>query len=495
MKNYVLQEEVFNIYITKESSNPLEYLLYEVCAYCNKGQHVVQLFNSLKFLHGFRNPFQYQSSFKGEFYGATLKIGSNIIFPAVFPIGITKQNKPIYAGSHYLLLETIAKSLNFKPVITAPADGRACWNATKEGQYFIVGYCQMLKEKMVELSGFADYQDPNGHSHIYFHPSPVIYTIKTVIISARQEVIKEVLAPTDSIGTALLMAVVASVLAISLCLWKIQNYMPVRRRDNLCGIIFQTITTLCLEPLTIRNMSNAKRIALGVWIICSYFVISLIFGEITSMTASPRFEGVTINSIEDMKVNNMSWISFPLYGYDGVFQKKLPQQAERSRRMFLHEGLKFVLDHPKEYVYIAAKEVVDPVIQMYFWDGEGKNPFHFSPPVPKVQEGNIIVVQRKDSPFHSVIDQKILNIVASGLFAFKFGPETLKFVPKFKDGKQNSKMEEEKDKPLTFTLAHLKPSLIVAFCIWMVGVTAFIIELYFPRLYAVIAPIPDLPKQ
>ena len=367
----------------------------------------------------------------------------------------------MYAGTEYLLVETIAKSLNFHPVFIEPSDNRACFKYTQVMAPTIVGYCKMLKEKIVALAGFPDYESINSLEH--FHTSPSYYSMKQILVSAHQQVIKQGLAPSEAISMSLLIPLLVSILAVAISLSIIQRFMPDGRGDTFSGILFNVISLVCLEAIQTGPLNDPNKIILGVWMVCSFIVISLIFGEITSMTAAPKIEGMVINSFDDMKLYDVSWIVWPLQKYDDAVKILLPKLAKRRKEMFFRDGLQFVLDNPTEYVFITPKEPIEPLIQMYFWAGKGQSPFHFSPPLDGFgfPQANMVILQRKDSPYRHAIDKAVSQVIASGIFRFKFASETLKILPKFKGNENSNSKGVVEAKKLTMTIGHLLPSLMV----------------------------------
>ena len=88
LKNHILTSGLFNIYLIKKSSNPQVYLLYEVCAFCSEGKHLLRYHKGWQQGTGFITPFKFTSSFKNSFFGAKISVGTLIYPPVIFPIGI-----------------------------------------------------------------------------------------------------------------------------------------------------------------------------------------------------------------------------------------------------------------------------------------------------------------------------------------------------------------------------------------------------------------------
>ena len=58
----------------------------------------------------------FKSSFKGNFFGALLRVGVRMQPPSFYLVGVDAHGVKMYRGSEYNLLKTLAKSLNFKKI-------------------------------------------------------------------------------------------------------------------------------------------------------------------------------------------------------------------------------------------------------------------------------------------------------------------------------------------------------------------------------------------
>ena len=90
----------------------------------------------------------------------------------------------------------------------------------------------------------------------------------------------------------------------------------------------------------------------------SFFVISLVFGEMTSLIAKPVPDGTVINTADDMEEMGVSWLAIPFYRVDSFLKLKLPKLAKRKKKMAVRDGLQYVLDHPLEYVYFMSMKLL-----------------------------------------------------------------------------------------------------------------------------------------
>ena len=118
------------------------------------------------------------------------------------------------------------------------------------------------------------------------------------------------------------------------CLSSIQN------RKSFVNLLFDTFSILCLEPVQYRNFNIRRMVITGVWMVNCFFIISTLFGEITSHAAVKKPLTNYINTAEDMKERNISWIVSPNYRLDEFLVKQLPEQAKYRKVMDVTEGLR-----------------------------------------------------------------------------------------------------------------------------------------------------------
>ena len=65
LKQYILSKKIYNLYIAKEPNHQGNFLIYEVCAFCNVGKTQIQYHNSWKKDGKFGKRFKFESSCKG----------------------------------------------------------------------------------------------------------------------------------------------------------------------------------------------------------------------------------------------------------------------------------------------------------------------------------------------------------------------------------------------------------------------------------------------
>ena len=439
---YILADEIFNIYIGKGIKLQGIYLFYEVCAFCNSGKTQIRLYNSWTETKLFRRAFVFDSSFKHRFYGAQIKVGLKIRVPHMFPIGLSENKSVVWGGPDYWLLKYLSKSLNFQFTIKEPKSKRLCYSNNGRP----VGFCEMLDEKEVQLAGFPKAID--GLSYHHFDPTAIHYTTSTVLISANPATEDSVSLTFDSTTlTAVLVLYIATVFSMYL----IECYSRNQRRRGLVNLLLDEFSILCFEGVQIRHMDLGSRIITGVWMVGCFFIISATFGEITSAAAVKKPLTNYINTMEDMLQRNISWIVPPTYELDGFLTKQLPEQARYKKVMDVTEGLKYVLENPSKYVYLFPEDAAIPRIRLYLWNGKGTNPFHFSPPLVGDVPWMFSVLQRKDSPYKDSLALASLRNEAAGLFRGKYFPDTMDIIA------SNSKLDKrykEKDRSSGVSFIH-----------------------------------------
>ena len=373
LKNHILTSVIYNIYVIKKSSKSEVYLVFELCAFCKNGKNEFKFYNSWKQGKGFHSSFALLSSYKGEFFGATLRVGMRIAPPYAFVIGTTTKGTAVYGGQEYWFLMLLAKAMNFKVMIVEPTDGTGCYYSTVRKS--MTGYCEMLYVKEVDIAGF-----PVAVRYINYHfldPTAAYGVIYNRLISASPKVNATF---SISIKPSLLIAVGILYLVFTCLSLLIEGVQETNQINRYVLIPIQIFAVLCLESTRYKFLSISRQMVLGLWIVFCFFVISNMFGEITSAVTVKKPNTKYINSLEDMKEQNVSWIRSPFFTLDYLLKIKLPEQAKHRKIMTEKAGLEFILKNSTRYAYIFPREGIDFFIRRHFWDGKGENPFYFCPP-------------------------------------------------------------------------------------------------------------------
>ena len=470
LRSHILKSELFNIYVIRRSSNSQVYLAYEVCAYCAQGKSELRFYKGWQQNRGFNTPITFSSSFKGSFFGAEIKVGTIIYPPVIFPIGISKEGKPIYRGQEYLFLVTLAKSLNFTLKLVVPNDRKSCSYDKKNNSW--LGYCKTLEKREVDLAGF-----PVGIDYGNFHvadPTGVYRINSNRLISVKPAVKKEVKIKGNQ--SLLIMMLVLCIIFISLMIVN-KHIQGGHNLNSYFLAAFHIISILFLEAIRFRNLHQGYLIILGLWILCCFFIIFNFFGQMTSIAVIKKPVTGYINTMEDMKEKNVSWILHPSYKFIiyEVLERKLPEQAKYKITMSVEEGLKVMLQNSSNHVYVAPKEGLNAMIRHKFWDGKGENPFHFSPPLLGDKPFFITPLVRKDAPYTREVTKKILQLDAAGLYNDKYIPDTFDLLGQLGKPKPlQSKKGQQKHRKIS--LKTISVYLYACLFILFIATVVFVIE-------------------
>ena len=71
---------IYNVYLFTPADDTT-YRMYDICRFCRDGKDDVQQINSWKMKLGFRRPVEFKSSFRGNYHGAKLNMGSIVVHP------------------------------------------------------------------------------------------------------------------------------------------------------------------------------------------------------------------------------------------------------------------------------------------------------------------------------------------------------------------------------------------------------------------------------
>ena len=211
----------------------------------------------------------------------------------------------------------------------------------------------------------------------------------------------------------------------------------------------------------------------------SFFVISNILGEITSTSVSKEPLQDYVNTLKDLEERNISWVYYGPYKLHVDVETLLPNQKSYSLDMSVQNGLKYVLENPSKYVYLAPKLVVDPIIRIYFWNGIEENPFHFSPPIRAGVPFYITHFLRRGSPYTETMTRRTLQMEAAGLIKGKFMPDAINIIAQ--STRVNKSFDESQVK-VVVTLESLHGYLWACFVMLISSIVAFIMELPAPAV-------------
>ena len=473
-KRYLISKELFNTYLAVVSSDKDVYLLYELCGYCDKGKHQVKFSNSWKFKRGFLNSRKFQSSFKGSFNGANIKIGVKLGVPFIFPMGKSPKGEIIYGGTEFWLLQTLASSLDFNLVLTESVNKTTCMLRSKN-RFEVVGFCKMLLKNEVQMAGFPIAFPYN--LNLYLEKTAVYYTDHVYLISASPTFQKKWNTMLPVIEPYILLLILVSYILVSIIIW-LTHISLQDDAEGFYDVLFRAFAILCFESVRFRELRVSKQLILGVWMISCTIVISLVISEITSVIAKPSISGNVINTVQDMKKHDVSWVTVPQYHVDVELQRHLPKQYPKRKKLPLQEGLQFVLDNPEDYVFAYVKIGADPAIRKFFWNGYGQNPFYFSPPIKEDRAIPLEVVVRKDAPFGKAIRIKLLEIVAADLYEGRFMKDTNELFRRSSDMANDYK---EKIPEIKFSMENLTPVLILWTFLVLFSLVEFSLEYTCPN--------------
>ena len=175
----------------------------------------------------------------------------------------------------------------------------------------ITGYCDMLYRKEVEIGGFG--LDIYYENYQYLDPTGVYNVVHRRIISVRPVVKKERTYEINKIVMLVMLAFCIAFACLSVIAERVYGTNTINRY---VGEVFKIISILFLESVRCTNSRLINTIILGLWIACWFFAIFNYFGEMTSTAIVDKHETTYINTLEDMKERNISWISPPSINVD-----------------------------------------------------------------------------------------------------------------------------------------------------------------------------------
>ena len=85
-----------------------------------------------------------------------------------------------------------------------------------------------------------------------------------------------------------------------------------------------------------------------------------------STTANPSKNLIFINTVQNMRKYDLSWITTQYVRYDDILREKLPEKIDRKLQLRAKIALHYVIDHPDKYVFFYPEVMADPLIRQYF---------------------------------------------------------------------------------------------------------------------------------
>ena len=131
---------IYNIfmYVVDNYKFDASYRIYDVCRFCFHGEDKVELVNTWRYKSGFMGPVRFRNSFRGNAYGAPLRMGTYWLKPNIYIAGKDDEGNIIVDGSLYRRHKWIADSSNFSMKFVSHT-GKARFNPVRYAEDFKSG--------------------------------------------------------------------------------------------------------------------------------------------------------------------------------------------------------------------------------------------------------------------------------------------------------------------------------------------------------------------
>ena len=305
LKEHVESTGMFNVYLIMKAINDQMYFLYNLCAFCNAGEHRLQQFNRWIHGKGFWKQFQLVDSFRGKFNGGGLKLALKLNGPPfIFITGFAEDGLPIYSGITYWVMEYLAESMDFK-IVSLPTDNAPCFvhdtKKIKQQDVILSGVCKSAVNEEAEITnGMIDYRMAH-----YFEAFGVTDIIFNRLVSAQP---KKELKVGIKFKSTFIIAIMITYFTFICVLFMIEGFQGTRNFDEYTWIMFELLSVICKEAVRFRNLGGLRHLLMAVWMIACFFAITDILGELTSISTAGEPLQPYIDSLENMKQRNISWI-------------------------------------------------------------------------------------------------------------------------------------------------------------------------------------------
>ena len=396
------------------------YRMMHICRFCKNGQDEVRQVNSWRYSKGFRHQLRFPMSFKSNFFGSKLIMGTDWWLAHINAQGytyignilnLTWEFRPASDGSTWIFESFLADLENGS--IDVIGTGwlfvyeRYKMADVSTGEFYYSGYSVISVEPKIGLDDKA--------LITVFHWYTWLFLVLMILSSAvTLYVCREYGRFPDREGN------------FWECLWEI------------CVVLFWDVVRIRQAPLPILFIFMAH-------ILGSFIIVSLYFAQYTAIATNQKYLSPPVDTLEQFFKSDLQWIS----GYEPdikfiVSTFSHVKNFENRHINFSHvkgenpyvTALKEVMKNPQKLVFINT--VVDSkyFIEEYGLEDEGLK-YYFSK--EKFREAFDVLYYRKGCYYKEAFDRAILWAHALGLVSYHESSNSMSFA---------NKKAQEKPKPV-----------------------------------------------
>ena len=464
--------DYFQVFIARFSG--AGYIIYEKCAYCDKGKNYMKEINRWSDVSGFRKRFNLPRSFKRNMNNATIPVAW-VNYGAFKTQEIDDEGNKLPESFEHEMLGDVADMMKFNFVMIVAKDKEG--GVFKNGEW--TGKMGLLVSKKADIA--IEIIQISHDRFRFVDPTAILdrkeiglLSAKPISNSLRWTIMFEAFTLIVWIGTVL------SGLFTGLVLYLIKMYSPEDSHISLSEAVVLPFIVLSSEPIVVNKPSSGTILILSVWLLMSFLVVSFYSGSITSLTLTPAYTEEPINTATDLSKSGRYWWVKKGSGNDIAFEnfpELYPFKLHWKVNETMFDVLSLIKSEPDKYVLLNDLTSTPLQAIQYFYEEDGRNPFHFSHKIYATFLNTWLV--RKTCPFTEELTLSLMKLIESGLDKYykrKHFRKQRKNVEKF--GKNVV------DKPaIKITIKHFWNMIIVFIFGYASAIVVFIAEVFHPFFY------------
>ena len=392
------------------------FAVYETCSYCNKGKDSLKEVNTFTAAKGFYRNAQFESSFKGSFYGEKFKIAYLETVGVTKTIGIDEDGNPILDGYAFSMLSWIGKLMKFKIELIHSPDGSVgkVVNNTPTGILGLVGHAK--------ADVGVEFFSANIERYKFVDFSPAYFTSDLVVFSDSPPKGLKLFSFLQPFQLWVWVLLGISILVVSICLYFGRKFTKEETKiTSFYDSLWAVAKIVLWDTSLVKTKSNMILIFLSVFMLMTMILISVYMGTLTSFLTADTYLRLPIESLQGCKDANMKWV-----GKRGVFAVEMLMQDEYWKRKFvpipsadtnniamISGAMKMISDNPNQYCFINSKDSTESIIKLFFIDEKGRHNFHVGK--HPIISAHVVFFIRKDALFKNTFDNLVLRMNEMGI--------------------------------------------------------------------------------
>ena len=392
----------FETYIL--SSQTPGFAVFELCAYCNFGKNMINQINTWSSKRGYHSHFRLQSSFKGSFFGYTLRVGC-VPVGGAFNAHPQPDGTTTYSGREWDMFQVAGQKLNFSVEIVVPLDEAFGAKVIENGKERFTGVVGDVKAGRSDIG--AGIITPTPLRREAIDNINIFNMDATRLLSIR---------PTSSpnwqsfircFSRDLWIGFFVSLAAVTFAGWGI---MRRESDESLFDSFLNMVSIFCWEdiPLIYKRHHNI-RIVLGIWMVACTVLGAAYAGALLSKILTPSLDRLPI---EDLDESIAVWMTFRGTYLAHLFDHR-PEVAKRLvPKSSKKEMMEITMKNPLDHAILGIESLSKSMANRYFQDPWRGHPWYLSKRsyIPDIHSWLV----PKGAPYQNALDLAVLDMIAGG---------------------------------------------------------------------------------